>query len=95
MIARELMAINFLLLALATTWQWFYVSKHPEFSDDLTDSMRRFGMRRDLSLVFVAGVVAVLLLFMEEYAYFFYFLIPVMMYLTTRKLKVVRKADST
>lgn len=95
MIARELMAINFLLLALATTWQWFYVSKHPEFSDDLTDSMRRFGMRRDLSLVFVAGLVAVLLLFMEEYAYFFYFLIPVMMYLTTRKLKVVRKADST
>lgn len=93
LVARELMALNFFLIALVTTWQWFYVSKHPEFSDDLTDSMRRFGLRRDVSLVFVAGLVSILVLFMDEYAYFFYFLIPILMYFSTRNLKVVRHSE--
>lgn len=92
-IAQELMAINFFLIAVVTTWQWYYVSKHREFSDDLTNSMRQFGMRRDLSLVLIAGLVCVLVLFMGEYAYFAYFLIPILMYISTRNLKVVRHKD--
>jgi len=93
MIARELMALNFFLLSLATTWQWYYVSKHPEFSDDLTDSMRRYGMRRNLAFATVAGIVCIAVIFMHDYGYFFYFLIPVFMYFATRNLKVVRRSE--
>lgn len=91
-LARELMALNFFLIAVVTTWQWYYVSKHPEFSDDLTDCMRAYGIRRNIVFVLVAGLVAILVLFMNEYAYFFYFLIPIFMYAATRNLKPERKS---
>ncbi len=93
LLARELMALNFFLLALATTWQWYYVCKHPEFSDDLTDSARMYGMRRNIAFTTVAGLVCVAVLLVHEYAYFLYFLIPVLMYFSTRNLKVVRKVE--
>ncbi len=77
--ARELLALNFFFLSLASLWQWFYICRHPEFSHDMTDAGRSQGLRRNLAFTLVAAVVCGLVVPFGEFAYLAYFAIPLVM----------------
>jgi uncharacterized membrane protein len=87
-LARELMALNFLLIAAVSLWQWYYISRNPQFTPELTEDDRKYGLRRNSSFVVVAALICILVIPFGEYAYFLYFLVPILMYFFTRSLRI-------
>ncbi len=83
-LARELLAVNFFFLAAVSFWQWYYMAHNPDFSDELTQEDAARGMWRNGTFVVVAALVCVLVVPFGEYAYFAYFLIPIVLFFVTR-----------
>jgi len=82
--ARELLAINFLVIGIIAALQWLYICNHPEFSDSLTEADKAFGNRRNIIFVAVSFLVCLLVVQFSEYSYFAYFLMPIGMYLVAK-----------
>ncbi len=83
-LARELLALNFFFLASVSLWQWYYMVHNPDFSDELTDIDNKKNLLRNVLFVTIAALVCLLVVPFGEYAYFAYFLIPILLFVFTR-----------
>lgn len=67
---RILLPINFFVLALITTWQWWYATRQPrKFSDHLTELEARRGLQRDIINLIIAFCVIILTYFIGTLAF--------------------------
>jgi hypothetical protein len=67
------------------------MANNPSFSDELSENDKTNGTRRNVIFALVAALVCILVVPFGEWAYFAYFLIPIFMYVTTKKIKAAHQ----
>lgn len=77
-LARVIFPINFFLLALVSFWQWDYATrKENKLYEKLSAAELRRGRLRNLTVVYMAALVSVGALFIGEWAFLLFALMPI------------------
>ena len=85
-LARMILPINFLLLAMVSTWQWYYaVNAKPPLISDMTESEKRMHKIRAVWFIVFAIIVVVAARFIGELAFGIFMLMPIVVKLTARQ----------
>ena len=88
-LARMILPINFLLLAIVSTWQWYYaINAKPPLISDMTESEKRMHKIRAVWFIVFAIIVVAAARFVGELAFSIFILMPLVVKLTAREEKV-------
>jgi uncharacterized membrane protein len=80
MLGRILLPLNFLLLAVVTTWQWHYASKPSNgLVEGLSDDEIERGVKRNNAVVVMALAVVIGSMLVGQWAFLIFALMPLIM----------------